>query len=115
MAQNGFVVSLGLAAVILYLAANTVVGEDGLVSFVGLQARERVLQAELARLKLLRDRLEDRAARLRPQTLDGDYLQERARVLLAARQPGEFTYAYFAASADLPAPTPQDHNDTQLP
>ncbi len=106
MAQNGFVASLGLAAVIIYLAANTVLGEDGLVSFVGLQARERALQADLARLVSLRDRLEDRAARLRPQTLDGDYLEERARVLLGAVKPGEIILAYFPEGEDAPETQP---------
>ena len=95
MAQNGLVASLGLAAVIIYLAANTVLGEDGLVSYVGLQAREHELQSELASLMAQRDSLEDRAARLRPATLDRDYLEERARVLLAARRPGEMALAYF--------------------
>lgn len=95
MAQNGLVASLGLGAVIIYLAANTVLGEDGLVSYVGLQARERALESELASLMAQRDRLEDRAARLRPGTLDRDYLEERARVLLGARRPGEMVLAYF--------------------
>lgn len=105
MAQNGFVASLGLAAVIIYLAANTVLGEDGLVSFIGLQARERALETELARLEDIRDCLEDRAARLRPQTLDGDYLEERARVLLGAQRAEEFTYAYFSPADDATDPT----------
>lgn len=108
MAQNGFVASLGLATVIIYLAANTVLGEDGLVSFIGLQARERALETQLARLESIRDRLEDRAARLRPQTLDGDYLEERARVLLGARRAEEFTYAYFSPADDASESTASD-------
>ena len=76
--------SFGLGAVILYLGAHAVTGRQGLVAYIDLQAQERVLEAQLASLADERAALEVRAARLAPATLDRDYLDERARVLLAA-------------------------------
>lgn len=81
--------SVLLAALILYLGANVLTGQDGLVSWFRLQAQERVLLQQRAALQERRVQLLDRVGRLRPESLDLDYLEERARVLLAARRPGE--------------------------
>ena len=85
-------VSVGLGVAILYLGSQAVTGRQGLVAYVDLQAQEHVLEQRLEALKSERAALEARAARLRPQTLDLDYLDERARVLLAAGGPDEVVF-----------------------
>lgn len=92
MAKHG-TAALGLGAAILYLGANAVTGHQGLVAFVGLQAQERTLERQVAALEAERVTLEARAARLAPQTLDLDYLDERARVTLAAGDSDELVFA----------------------
>jgi cell division protein FtsB len=47
----------------------------------------------MAALEAERDALEARAARLRPETLDLDYLDERARITLAAGDSEELVFA----------------------
>lgn len=85
--------SVGLGAAILYLGAHAVTGHQGLVAYVGLQAEERSLEAQVASLEAEQAALEARAARLRPESLDLDYLDERARITLAAGDPDEIIFA----------------------
>jgi cell division protein FtsB len=93
MASKGSAaLSLGLGAAILYLGAHAVTGRQGLVAYVELQARERVLEADLAALESERAALQARAARLKAGSLDLDYLDERARVLLAAGDDRELVF-----------------------
>jgi cell division protein FtsB len=68
------------------------------VAYVGLQAQERSLEAQAAALEVERAALEVRAARLEPGTLDLDYLEERARVLLAAGDSEEVVFALDASA-----------------
>jgi cell division protein FtsB len=84
--------SIGLGAAILYLGAHAVTGRQGLVAYVDLQAQERALEQRLDSLDGERTALEARAARLRPETLDLDYLDERARITLAAGDPDELVF-----------------------
>ncbi|HJS80219.1 MAG TPA: septum formation initiator family protein [Vitreimonas sp.] len=94
MAKHGAAaLSLGLGAAILYLGAHAVTGRQGLVAYVDLQAQERVLEERVSSLEEERARLEARAARLRPETLDLDYLDERARITLAAGDSEELVFA----------------------
>jgi cell division protein FtsB len=93
MAKHGAAaLSLGLGAAILYLGAHAVTGRQGLVAYVDLQAQERALEARVASLEEERAQLEERAARLRPGTLDLDYLDERARITLAAGDSEELVF-----------------------
>jgi cell division protein FtsB len=94
MAKAGSIaVSVGLGAAILYLGAHAVTGRQGLVAYVDAQAQERALEERLETLQHDKAQLEARAARLRPETLDLDYLDERARVLLAAGDSDEIVFA----------------------
>jgi len=86
-------VSIGLGAAILYLGAHAVTGQQGLVAYMDLQAQERGLEAQVASLTSEHAELEARAARLRPQTLDLDYLDERARITLAAGDSEEIVFS----------------------
>lgn len=86
MARKGSaIVSIGLGAAILYLGAHAVTGRQGLVAYVDLQAKERVLEERVGDLSAEEAVLEARAARLQPgAAFDDDYLEERARITLAA-------------------------------
>jgi len=90
-------VTVVLGAAILYLGANAVTGHQGLLSYVDLQAREHQLEDRLVTLKQQRAQLEARAARLKPSSLDLDYLDERARVELAAGDANEVVFAVPAS------------------
>lgn len=94
MAKHGAAaLTLGLGAAIFYLGAHAVTGRQGLVAYVDLQAQERVLEERVSSLEDERSQLEARAARLRPETLDLDYLDERARITLAAGDSEELVFA----------------------
>ncbi|MBI1185925.1 MAG: septum formation initiator [Alphaproteobacteria bacterium] len=84
---------LGLGAAALYLSAHAVTGRQGLMAQWDLQAQESALNAELAALRAERTALDARAARLRPESLDLDYLDEKARALLAAGGSDEIVFA----------------------
>jgi cell division protein FtsB len=94
MAKHGSAaLSIGLGAAILYLGANAVTGHQGLLAYVDLQAREHVLEGRLAELRHEHAALEARADRLKPATLDMDYLDERARIDLSAGDSNELVFA----------------------
>lgn len=93
MAKQGSVVlSVGLGAAILYLGAHAVTGRQGLVAYVDLQAQERVLEQRVSDLAHEEANLEARAERLRPGHIDRDYLEERARITLAAGDSEEIVF-----------------------
>ena len=91
--QGSAIVSIGLGAAILYLGAHAVTGHQGLMAYVDLQAQEHVLEQRVEVLEEERAALEARAARMRPETLDLDYLDERARLTLAAGDSEEIVFA----------------------
>jgi cell division protein FtsB len=80
---------IGAGALIFYLAAHGLSGRSGLGSFMALRAQERALLEETALLDAQIDALQTRAARLRPESLDLDYLEERARITVHAVRPYE--------------------------
>lgn len=90
--QGSAIVSIGLGAAILYLGAHAVTGHQGLMAYVDLQAQEHVLEQRVEALEDERAALEARAARMRPETLDLDYLDERARLTLAAGDSEELVF-----------------------
>ncbi|ODA68454.1 Septum formation initiator [Methyloligella halotolerans] len=57
-------------------------GDHGMKAREELQSRKEVLQGELAGLQEVRKRLERDVALLRPESLDPDMLDERARAIL---------------------------------
>ena len=100
MAKQGSVaVSITLGAAILYLGASAVTGHQGLLAYVELQAREHALEQSLTDLHAEEAQLRARADRLKPESLDLDYLDERARIEVAAGDPDEVVFALDAAPA----------------
>jgi cell division protein FtsB len=65
-----------------YFAYHLETGEHGLKARTDLERRKEVLAGELAGLKEVRMRLERDVSLLRPESLDPDMLDERARAIL---------------------------------
>lgn len=72
---------LGLVAVV-YFAYHTVQGDRGLLAWWHLNQEIKQAEETLAQLDDTRDGLERRAKLLRPDGLDPDMLEERARLML---------------------------------
>lgn len=85
---------VALGALILYLAAHGLTGQQGLISYMGLQAKESMLETESARLGAEIAALSDRAGRLRTgsKDFDVDYLEERARAVVGAVRADEVVF-----------------------
>jgi len=65
-----------------YFAYHLQIGDHGLKARAELEGRKAVLEGELAGLQEVKDRLERDVALLRPESLDPDMLDERARAIL---------------------------------
>ena len=70
-----------------YFAYHAVEGEYGLSALNRLSEREAQLAAELATLQASRAALDERVALLRPESLDRDMIDERARQALNLARP----------------------------
>jgi len=84
--------SLGLSAVIVYLAAHAVTGRQGLISYMRLQEQERTLSAERDALSGQQAALEARIKQLSTEHLDLDVLEEEARKQFDAAHPDEIIF-----------------------
>ncbi|HYC04820.1 MAG TPA: septum formation initiator family protein [Azospirillaceae bacterium] len=75
------------ASVVAYFAYHTVQGERGLGQLTRLQGEVAEAEAVLAQVRSEREGMELRAKLLRPDNLDLDMLEERARQLLNHAHP----------------------------
>ena len=73
------VLALGAAG---YFGYHLQIGDHGLKARANLEGRKQVLEGELAGLQEVRQRLERDVSLLRPESLDPDMLDERARAIL---------------------------------
>ena len=73
------VLALGVGGYFGYHLQN---GDHGLTAQADLESRRDVLEGELAGLQEIRQRIERDVALLRPESLDPDMLDERARAIL---------------------------------
>jgi cell division protein FtsB len=80
---------LGAAAFIGYFGVNAYTGDRGLKARQDLDAQTAELSDELAKLKQQHAYWERRLNLLRPNSLDPDMLDERARKLLAYAHPND--------------------------
>ncbi len=62
-----------------YFAFHAVEGDFGLFALNELKQREAALNAELSQLAMDKERLEKRVALMRPESLDPDMIDEKAR------------------------------------
>ena len=77
----------GSLLLLAYFAYHAVEGEYGLTALGRLQDKEAQLSAELASLKESRAALDARVALMRPESLDPDMIDERARQALNVARP----------------------------
>lgn len=79
-----------LAVAIAYFGYHALTGEQGVLNWIVVKNDIRLAEAELAVAVAEREALEDTAARLRSDSLDLDYVEERARAILNVAHPREF-------------------------
>jgi cell division protein FtsB len=87
-----------------YFGYNLQIGDHGLKARVELERRKEVLEGELAGLREVKGRLERDAALLRPESLDPDMLDERARAILNLAHPDDL----IMMKRRQPVPDPAD-------
>ena len=73
----------------LYLAYHTVEGDHGLVAWMRLEEQVRTLEQEVVEARRERVQIERRVTMLRPDSLDPDLLEERARSVLNLGHPDD--------------------------
>jgi cell division protein FtsB len=82
MRFRAFIFPLLACAAAGYFVYHLQIGDHGLKARAHLDGRKAVLEGELAGLQEVRGRLERDVALLRPESLDPDMLDERARAIL---------------------------------
>lgn len=85
-----FGTSVFLAVTIAYFGYHALTGEQGVLNWIVVENEIRAAEAELDIAIAQRERLETTAARLRSDSLDLDYVEERARDILNVAHPREF-------------------------
>lgn len=76
-------------SVVAYFAYHTVHGDRGLVALTHLQSEVARAQSTLDQVRGEREEMERRASLLRPDNLDPDLLEERARAVLNQSHPDD--------------------------
>lgn len=82
--------SVFFAAFITYFGYHALNGEQGVLNWIVVKNQINEVEVELAEARSEREDLEVRAARLRSDSLDLDYVEERATALLNIAHPRDF-------------------------
>lgn len=90
-------------AVFSYFAYHSVQGDRGLIAWLQLEQQVEIAEATLEKVSRERGALEHRARLLRPDNLDPDMLDERARQVLSIARPDEIVILDKGAAATAPA------------
>ena len=90
---------IGIIAYFAYFAIN---GERGLTAMHQVQAEVDLARVQLAQVHQERARLENRSALLRPDNLDADMLDERARLMLNYSHPDDVIIMLQPRVAEAP-------------
>ncbi|MEQ9144712.1 MAG: septum formation initiator family protein [Parvibaculaceae bacterium] len=85
------VLPLVCGALLVYFGVSALKGDQGLAAWTALSIELEELHAELDTVRAERERLEHHVALLRPESLDPDLLDERARASLGIARPDELT------------------------
>ncbi|GGE79585.1 cell division protein [Stappia taiwanensis] len=88
-------------ALLGYFGFHALNGELGLVGKARLEHRFAALETELAELRSQREELESRVALMRPESLDPDMIDERARASLNLVHPDELAILRPSARAGI--------------
>jgi len=89
MRMRSFIFPLLACGAGAYFGYNLEIGDHGLTARADLERRKEVLEGELAGLDEVKTRLERDVAQLRPESLDPDMLDERARAILNLAHPDD--------------------------
>jgi len=84
----------GFIWVIVYFAYHAFTGEQGLRNLLVYKQQEARLEQQLSQLKSCRGGIEKRIAMLSDDSLDLDYLEERAHSVLALTDPRDVFLTY---------------------
>ena len=89
--------------VVVYFAYHAVQGDRGLLALGTLRGEVNTLQAEVLDVRNARFGLEKNVHMLRPETVDPDLLEERARLLLGFGKPDEWIVIIHPEDTSLSA------------
>ena len=85
-----FIPSFFIAMAIAYFGYHALTGEQGVLNWLVIENEIRETEIQLADARAERERMDEIAARLRSDSLDLDYLDERARDVLNVAHPRDF-------------------------
>jgi len=85
------IVPVACLSIMAYFAWHAVHGDNGLLKLVELRESRSALAMKVENAREIRARLERDVALLRPESLDPDLLDERARAALGFAHPDELT------------------------
>ena len=97
-ALRGWGTTVCMVGLATYFAGHALTGDRGVLAWTQDKARLAELQQELSRTRAMRETLTSRANRLRTDSLDLDYLDERARALAGGRAPARSDHPTFSAA-----------------
>lgn len=86
------------AGVLFYFVSHGVAGESGFITLSHLEYQLEAAKAEQAELVAAREKLEARTRLLKPDSLDPDMLDERARATLGYTRPSEYVVLFEVKS-----------------
>lgn len=89
-----------LTATLGYFGYHAIQGEHGVLAWLQLEKDLRIAEANAAVLAVERQELEHRVQLLRPNSLDPDLLEERARLVLNYGRAGEMLVLLPGALSD---------------
>lgn len=96
---RGKVVPFTCLLVLVYFGYHALEGERGLLAWLEVSQRVEDASASLALVTKEREALERRVSSLRPESLDPDMLDERARFMLNLARPNEVVIYRFEAAS----------------
>lgn len=86
--KSGFLIVFGICS--FYFVINAIKGDRGIFRYLYLKSKVAAATQNLARYEAQKKDLEKKVAMLSEQSLDLDYLEERARIVLNMVKEGEY-------------------------
>jgi len=86
--RSGFLIVFGIFS--FYFVINAIRGDRGIFRYLYLKGKVAAASQDLARYEAKKKDLEKKVAMLSEQSLDLDYLEERARIVLNMAKDGEY-------------------------
>ena len=86
--RSGFLIIFGVCS--FYFVINAIKGDRGIFRYLYLKNKVAAASQNLERYEIIKKDLERKVAMLSEQSLDLDYLEERARIVLNMAKDGEY-------------------------